>query len=461
MKKQNAIEEISKLELKKEASIGQDYVDNKLIYGVKINDVNYILTSNKEFVRLEDFEKELGIKPRHTEVELSRIEPSTIINFTKNENNNYLSPEDLFLLIKLNIKEYVFFEDEKNYDVLALWIILSYCYTLFTHVPYLHLKGDKGAGKSTLLSILKNTCFNATMWSNMTEAVIFRYIDISNATLLLDEVEDLKNPKNKGLTGILNAGFNKEGTVPRTKMTKNSEKVIQYNAYSMKAIAGINDIPNVLKDRCINIQMAKKPKSVKLSKYINTSKEIVEKNNIIIQNLYIFALLYCNDIYKIYENMEIDLPECLSSRDIDIYLPLFCIAKFIDKNSLNINIEKSLYEYAENMSMQRNKQDIEENLSYKLISDLYIMIKENNVKPYMNNLYVNNDIYSYLNYSCDYNFSTITSLTKAMNNLQIEHRRITINGNKITCYIITIEQLEKLIDSYNITIPESMNNINI
>ena len=48
-----------------------------------------------------------------------------------------------------------------------------------------------------------------------------------------------------------------------------------------------------------------------------------------------------------------------------------------------------------------------------------------------------------------------------MNNLQIEHRRITINGNKITCYIITIEQLEKLIDSYNITIPESMNNINV
>ena len=36
MQNKNAIEEISKLELKKEASIGQDYVDNKLIYGVKI-----------------------------------------------------------------------------------------------------------------------------------------------------------------------------------------------------------------------------------------------------------------------------------------------------------------------------------------------------------------------------------------------------------------------------------------
>lgn len=461
MQNKNAIEEISKLDIKKETAIGQDYVDNKLIYGVKINNVNYILTSNKEFIRIEDCEKELSIIPKHKEVELSMIEPNTIIDFIKGKEDKYLSPEDLYTLIKLNIKDYVFFEDDKNYDVLALWIILSYCYKLFTHVPYLHLKGDKGAGKSTLLSILKNTCFNATMWASMTEAVIFRYIDVSNATLLLDEVEDLRNPKNKGLTGILNAGFNKEGTVPRTKMTKNSEKVIQYNAYSMKALAGINDIPNVLKDRCINIQMAKKPKSIKLSKYINTSKEIIEKNNIITQNLYIFALLYCNDIYKTYENMEIDLPECLSARDVDIYLPLFCIAKFIDKNSLKINIEKNLYEYAVNMAMQRNEQDIEENLSYKLISDLYIMVKENNVKSYMKDLYINNDIYRYLNYNCDYNFSTITSLTKALNNLQIEHKRVTIDGKKNTCYIINIKHLEKLIDSYNITITENMYNINI
>lgn len=450
------LDEIKEIRLKKETSIGQDYVDNKLIYGVKFNDISYILTSDKDFERIEDFEKNVGIKPKHNEVELSKIENNTIIDFCENRHNKFLSPFDLFILIRLNVKEYVFFENEKNYDVVALWIILSYCYTLFTHVPYLHLKGDKGAGKSTLLSILKDTCFNATMWSSITEAVLFRYIDISNATLLLDEVEDLKNPKNKGLNGILNAGFNKEGTVPRTQMAKNNEKVIQYNAFSMKALAGINDIPNVLKDRCINIQMAKKPKSITVDKYINTSKKITERSNIIVQNLYIFALLYCNDIYDIYENMKVDMPECLSPRDIDIYLPLFCIAKFIDTKTESSHIENNLSEYAIEMSALRNDQDIEENLSYKLITDLYFMIREEKVKAYKNDRYINDEVLKYLTDNCEYEFLTKSLLTKTMNNLQIKHLRVVIEEKKRTCYVIKLEHLEKLIDSYNITIPEDV-----
>lgn len=455
MSKENAIDEIKNIEIKKTCSVGQSFVNNKLIYGVKFNNKNYILTSDKEFERLEECEKKLGIKPKHKDIEISRIASKTITDFVEGNQENYLAPVDLFLMIRLHIKDYIYLEEEQTYDVLALWIMLSYCYTLFTYIPYIHLKGDKGVGKSSLLTILNNTCFNATMWSSMTEAVIFRYIDVSNATLLLDEAEDLKNPKNKSLNGILNAGFNKKGLVPRTDTKNNSNKVQQFNAFSMKAIAGINDIPEVLKDRCINIQMAKKPKSIKLKKYIETSKEITELNNVIVQNLYFFSLSYCNEIYNIYENFKVTMPECLSARDTDIYLPLFCIAHFIDESSQVTKVEENLYQYAEKMSKIRNQQDIEENTSYRLITDLYEIVSENKIPPYKDVYFLNTTLYNYLMLDGQYSFKSTTGLTKALSNLQIEHERINTPQGKNTYYKITLKHLEKLIDSYNITIPKA------
>ena len=201
--------------------------------------------------------------------------------------------------------------------------------------------------------------------------------------------------------------------------------------------------------------MSKKPKGVKKNKYIDTSKTITELNSIITQNLYLFSLLYCNDIYKIYENLEVTMPECLSSRDMDIYLPLFCIAKFIDTNSsVNNNIESILYEYSEDMSKIRNEQDIEDNLSYKLITDLYYMITEHKIKAYKDIYFLNTDIYSYLSYEDDYYFKSITALTKALSTLQIKHTRINTNIGKKTYYIITSKHLENLIANYNIVLPE-------
>lgn len=453
MEKLNAINEIENMEVKQIFSIGQDFVNQKLIYGIKFNDKNYVISSEKEFMRLSEATEKMGLIPKYDEVEMSKISAKTIKDFVENETTDYLTPKELYLKIKQQLCNHIYFEDNRIYDVLTLWIILSYCYTMFDYIPYLHLKGDKGVGKSTLLTILKNTCFNATMWSSLTEAVIFRYIDVSNATLLIDEAEDLKNPRNKNLNGILNAGFNKQGTVPRTKMAKNVEKVVHYNSFSMKALAGINDIPNVLKDRCINIQMAKKPKNIRMKKYIDTSKEITNINDIIIQNLYFFALTYCKEIYNLYENMDVILPECLSARDTDIYLPLFCIAKLVDGFSENNDIQTILFEYSEDMSKMRNQEDIEENLSYKLIIDLYEMIKENKVIPYKDKYFQNDKLYNYLSEKGDYYFNSSTGLTKALNTLGIKHTRISNELGKKTYYIITLEQLNKLLDSYNITLP--------
>ena len=450
----NTIEEIANANLKERFSIGQDFINNQLIYGIKFGTNSYILTSNKNFIALKDVENTLGIIPKNETVEISKLKSSTIQNFVSGTENIFLSPQNLFNKINNYIRKYIFFQDEKTYTVLTLWIFTTYCYKIFSYIPYLHLRGDKGAGKSTLLTILKNLCFNAIMWYNITEYVIFRYIDISNATLLLDEAENLKNPKTQGINCILNGGFNKEGIVARTSCTKYSEKVIQYSTYSMKALAGINDIPNVLKDRCLNIKMSKKPKSLQLQKYLDISMDLKNETDIIVQNLYIFCLQHCSEIFNIYEKMDVNLPATLSARDTDILLPLFSIAKVID--SSDNKIQNTLFEYSKEMSTVRNELDIEENKSYKLIVDLYSLLHDNIVSPYNSNCYLSNDVLKYLRTNCDnYFYPTTTALTKDLKSLDIKTTRYKVNNSKKTYYQILPEQINKLLDSYNITIPSN------
>lgn len=454
MDKKAIIKEIKNVNVKEKISVGQDFAQSKLMYGVKFGDNSYLMTSDREIFKMEDVEENLNLIPKRKNVEVSKINSLTVENFIEDNMEKYLNPQELFLSIKDNLKKYVFFDDDKNHDVITLWIILSYMYKMFTHVPYIHLKGDKGAGKSTVLSILNNLCFNATMWSSMTEAVIFRYVDVSNATLLLDEVENLKSPKSIKINSILNGGFNKEGKVARTMMNKNEERVVDYYTFSLKALAGINDIPNILKDRCISINMTKKPKSIKLERYMNISEDIIKRNDILVQNLYVFALKNCKEIYNLYKTVKVDLPECLSARDIDMYLPLFCIAKFIDANSENLNITETLSKYAEEMSKRRSEQDIEENLSYKLINDLYYMVTQRKVKQY-EECYLNEEVKDYLNKNCNYFFSNTTALTKALKNLQIYTTRKQKGSIKNTYYIIKLKHLRELIDRYNIFVEEN------
>lgn len=453
------LENIRKMEIEESKqffSTGQDFINGNLIYGVKCGTENFVLTSQKQFIPLKDAETELNIIPKSPTVEFSNLKSSTIKQFICEDPHMFLSPSDLFIKLKGFIQTYIYLKDEKLYTVLALWIITTYCYKTFSCIPYLHLCGNKGSGKSTLLTILKDLCFNAVLWSNITESVIFRYIDISNATLLLDEVESLNNPKNKNITCILNAGFQKDGTVARTNYSKESQKIINYSTYSMKAMAGINDIPEVLQDRCLNITMSKKPKNITLQKHFSSSKKIQTETSNIVQNLYIFALQNISNIHTVYENIDVTLPDNLSPRDTDMLLPLFTIAKIIDSDSNSI--QDTLFKYAKEMSDIRNERDIEQNKSYRLITDLYTLLKDDTISPYRSNYYSSNDVFKYLTKKCNnYFYSTTTHLTKDLKNLSISSKRFLDESNsKKTYYQLIPEHIEQLIDSYGIRLEQNI-----
>jgi hypothetical protein len=79
-----------------------------------------------------------------------------------------------------------------------------------------------------------------------TAATLYR---TKHAVLLLDEVDHLKQQDNEvygAVIAILNAGFEQDGTVPRTERRGDSWEVVEYSVYGPKVFAGIEKLPDTL-----------------------------------------------------------------------------------------------------------------------------------------------------------------------------------------------------------------------
>lgn len=436
-------------------SIGQDFKQGKLIYGFISNDESYIITSNQELESLANVESNLKLKPNSQSVELSKLKSETILQYIE-ENKTITKLRKFYNIILEFYKKYIYFDDGRTYDVLTVWTMYTYIYKAFPFCAYLSINADKGSGKTLLLELLQDLCFNAQMTTNVTSASIFRYVEVANATLLLDEFENIKDDKNSELRTVLNSGFKSEGKVPRQVTVDDDYKTKFFSSYSPKAFAGINDIDDVLKDRCIVINLLKMPKEKKIVRYKKDSKLSgrIDKN---VQLLYMFGLTYCSEIKELYEKNEIECPQQLSYRDRDIWEPLLCVARVIDSDEETVDaygIEDVILSYAIDKSKERSKSDIEENKSYKLLKDLLEMVRENKIQPIIidnKKIYNNEDLLEYMNGQCEHFFKNTQSLTKALKNrLHINSERYTLEGKKYRGYVFDKVIIEDLASRYNI-----------
>jgi hypothetical protein len=90
---------------------------------------------------------------------------------------------------------------------------------------------------------------------NTTDATVFRIIEASCPTLLLDEGDTYVGDR-ASLIGILNSGHKRRGaTVPRCD--QNTYEVLEYSTWAPKAIAAIKGLPDTLRSRSIEIPMRK------------------------------------------------------------------------------------------------------------------------------------------------------------------------------------------------------------
>jgi hypothetical protein len=175
-----------------------------------------------------------------------------MISFIKNPE----VPEGLYVEIKQILKEYIEFQKEAHYGLLAAWIMATYFSRLFHAFPFLFFYGKKQSGKSRILDFLERVTFNAMKIKGVSVASIADSIDGVRGTFLNDQAESLSDSRNVEILGILADSYTIGGGKRRiVNITNKSRRIMEFETYSPKAFASIKEIDADLKDRCVLIPM--------------------------------------------------------------------------------------------------------------------------------------------------------------------------------------------------------------
>jgi len=246
-------------------------------------------------------------------------------------------------------KESVELPDERLYVLHALWSIGTYFHVLFNSYPYLYVGGVKRSGKTKTLTVHSVIDFNAIFSNNMSSATLYRIIQNSRATLLIDESEKLSNPQRaQEFRNILLAGYKKGPDTYRCgKDAKERIEPEGYAVYGPKGIANISGLEDVLEDRCISQFQQRTRNKVIANKEIDLLDPRYAKLR---GQLCILFLQHWKEVSAIYsalaESSELselgelsegataaslfEGSEYVVGRELELWKPLYALAAFFD-----------------------------------------------------------------------------------------------------------------------------------
>lgn len=220
----------------------------------------------------------------------------------------------------------------------------------------------KRCGKTRLLEVLELLCAKPQRVTTVSSASLFRMME-DVPTLLLDEVEALRNSKPSDTTqavlAILNAGHRKGATVTRCEPP--TWEVRHFPVYGPKIFAAIGGLTDTLADRCIIIAMQRKTRSQAVDRFLQGRARADAEP--LRESLAEWAKSCQESVRHAYESMD-DL-KFLSDRDADLWMPLFAVCTVAARERLG-----ELRQCAVILSGAKAADDVEDSLSLKLLADV-------------------------------------------------------------------------------------------
>lgn len=247
---------------------------------------------------------------------------------------------------------------------MALWLIHTYLIEpadadqVMNTSPILLVNSpDRQCGKSTVKTLLSTLAPRPVLVDNISQAAIYRYIELEQPTLLIDEADTFLAGKAE-LVGILNSGYKPEGHVIRQGGV-NYQDPIKFSTWSAKAIFGIGDMPDTLYSRCICIPMKRKKPSEKVLRLNTYLRQHAED----LTNLKRRILRFCLDNREQIGNVIPDLPNELDDRQQDNWEPLLQIAHVCGSDWENLAKQAAI-------SLSPKNLHDETNLAEMLLADI-------------------------------------------------------------------------------------------
>jgi len=274
---------------------------------------------------------------------------------------------NIFELTKEKLKEYVDFPNEpRDYDLLSLWIIGTYFFSLFEAYPYIYFGGFKRSGKTRTMTTVVLLSFNGLFCSNISMPSIYRIIEQHKCTLGVDETEFLVSKKAGEIRNVLNAGYLRGSKVVRQeKKGQYGFYTKEFDNYSPKVLVNIAGLEDVLADRTIEIIMEKSVGDITKKELKIDSKEWQHIKNY----YYLFVMKNWKLIKGIYEKL--DVQANIRGRDLQMWKPILSLAKWF-----SLDLYNSMLEFALEKIESKEKEEMESAIELGLLEVLVLNIEE-------------------------------------------------------------------------------------
>jgi hypothetical protein len=204
-----------------------------------------------------------------------------------------------------------------------LWNVLSFLIDIVDIMPILVITSpERRCGKTRLLGLLAKLVRRPMPGVLLTPATVFRSIEKSHPTLLIDEADgllkDSKGNDNVELRSLINAGHTRDfAFVPRC--VGESYEVQNFSAWAPKVIALIGRMPDSMMDRSIPIQMRRKTVAETVARLRETPQAVFDE-----LRSKIVRWVQDNE-QQISQHVPV-LPTGINDRAADCWLPLLAIA---------------------------------------------------------------------------------------------------------------------------------------
>lgn len=163
------------------------------------------------------------------------------------------------------LRQLTWLPNDNDYELIAAYVMMSYCYNTFDAIPLLLLNGEKGSGKTSLAEGIADLSFNGRVLGGGSEKAFVRFIDQGRGLLVLDDLESV------GRRGGDDGGYGDINQVLKVSYSKTTgvKSVIEKNGttrmlnfYGPKVITNILGIDAVNATRMYQILCRPMPKTV-------------------------------------------------------------------------------------------------------------------------------------------------------------------------------------------------------
>ena len=163
-------------------------------------------------------------------------------------------------------------------EAVALWVVMTWLHDRLEISTFLNLtSATKRCGKSLLLEVVADLVHRPLPTSNVTPAVLFRVIEKSAPTLLLDEADRTFAKKdNPDLIAVINSSQRRSGAYV-TRCVGEDHEPRRFSSWCPKAMAGIGNLPDTVRDRALVIRLERRPPGQRLPLWRNRDCVAIER----------------------------------------------------------------------------------------------------------------------------------------------------------------------------------------